>query len=450
MLNIRLKRKNLVRIVSFVTALIFALLGWVLTEKYVSKSYRISLQNHYASSMNDLSNYLTNINTILEKELYAGTTLQLSTLSAQLWKESGAAKVCLSQLPVSSQQTTDIYKFLSQVGDYSLTLSRKVGAGGKVTNEEREMLVNIKKYAQDLSNSLNDVNAMLSEGEYWNNEVKQAIENVDDDVALSHLNRSVQDVTKNVSSYPKLVYDGPFSDHILQREAMLLKGKATITKEKARTIAASYLECKVNEVVDNSEEDSAIAAYVFAKGDKIIAITKQGGYCLYMTNSRQTGSSIVTEEKAIKVAKDYLMAKYDLPFTESYYMINEGVCVVNFAFLNQNTICYSDLIKIGVALDNGEVVSVESRGFIMNHRDRTPGKAKYTPDQAKAVLSPLLTVNNVNMALINTGGLNEILCYEFVCVGEEDREILVYVNVDNLQEENILILLKTDGGIMTR
>ena len=43
---------------------------------------------------------------------------------------------------------------------------------------------------------------------------------------------------------------------------------------------------------------------------------------------------------------------------------------------------------------------------------------------------------------------NEIYCYEFK--GKvEDKEFLVYVNVQNGEEENILMILETEGGTLT-
>ena len=54
------------------------------------------------------------------------------------------------------------------------------------------------------------------------------------------------------------------------------------------------------------------------------------------------------------------------------------------------------------------------------------------------------------LTLISLNSTQEILCYEFACKGQNDEDILVYVNTDTLQEENILLLLKTDGGTLTK
>ena len=103
-----------------------------------------------------------------------------------------------------------------------------------------------------------------------------------------------------------------------------------------------------------------------------------------------------------------------------------------------------------MALDNGEIVFYEARGYIMNHSARTFNSPNYTREQAAEVLSPYLKIEGVRQALIPSGGLEELLCYEFACVGDKGEDVLVYVNTATLNEENILILLKTDGGTLTK
>ncbi|MBQ2676189.1 MAG: germination protein YpeB [Clostridia bacterium] len=446
----KMTKRYIVRIASFVCGAFVALFGWGVVNYNAAQVYKLQLENYYSSALTDLSNYLTNINFTLEKELYAGTPTQLATLSAQLWKESGAAKASISQLPIETSQTKSIFKFLSQVGDYSLTLSRKVSGGGEITEVERDNLKQLKNYAQQISDSVSDMQAMMSEGDHWSGEVKHILEQSEDQDKLSALNQSVEDITQTETSYPTLIYDGPFSDHIDQQTPQLTKGKASISVDKAREIAAGFLDCNTDDLILSNEEESVTSAFVFAGKGATIAITKLGGYCLYMNKTRNVASTLLSENEAINKARTYLKNKLEMNFIESYYITNENICVVNLAYSLDGIICYSDLIKVGVAMDNGEIMSIEARGFIMNHRQRENITPTVSIETAKEVLSPLLTVESVNTAIINSGGLKEHLCYEFVCKGEKDEDILVYVNAKNLEEENILILLKTDGGILTK
>ena len=51
-------------------------------------------------------------------------------------------------------------------------------------------------------------------------------------------------------------------------------------------------------------------------------------------------------------------------------------------------------------------------------------------------------------AIIPTDSKDEVLTYEFKGIVEE-REFLVYINTDTLEEEKVLIILETPGGTLT-
>ena len=65
-------------------------------------------------------------------------------------------------------------------------------------------------------------------------------------------------------------------------------------------------------------------------------------------------------------------------FSPSYYALNEGICVINFAYTENSVVYYTDLIKIGIATDTGDVVSFNAQGFIMNHCTRNFSAPKTT------------------------------------------------------------------------
>ena len=51
--------------------------------------------------------------------------------------------------------------------------------------------------------------------------------------------------------------------------------------------------------------------------------------------------------------------------------------IINFVFLDGQTLCYTDLIKVGVALDDGELLFLEATGYIYNHTDSDRKKGDY-------------------------------------------------------------------------
>ena len=171
----RLSRRGWVRVISYISALVIALAGLGLQQHMLKLQYRAQVEQTYERALADLADYLENINITLEKGLYVTTPTQTSLLSAQLWREAGGAKMSLSQLPVSGTDIDGIYRFLSQVGDYSMTLSKQTITGKAVQDEDRRQLKAMSEYASELSRQVGDMQGLLSGGELWAGEVEQII-----------------------------------------------------------------------------------------------------------------------------------------------------------------------------------------------------------------------------------------------------------------------------------
>ena len=185
--------------------------------------------------------------------------------------------------------------------------------------------------------------------------------------------------------------------------------------------------------------------YAYVGGEKKTALDQ------YMLYGGKITKSTITEENAVNIAKDYLEKLGYENMTETYYMTDNNVCVINFAYSVSGVIYYSDLIKVGVSMNNGEVVSIEAKGFLVNHRDRAKFSADKTQEELQKNISPYLTVMNVKKCVIPKDNGTESNCYEFHCESNEtNEEVLIYVNTDTGAEENILLLLYSDGGTLTK
>ena len=71
----------------------------------------------------------------------------LSGMASELSRETLAAKSSLSVLPLENTNLENTYKFLSQVGDFTETLNRKVASGESISDEEREISAPLSRFA---------------------------------------------------------------------------------------------------------------------------------------------------------------------------------------------------------------------------------------------------------------------------------------------------------------
>ena len=130
-------------------------------------------------------------------------------------------------------------------------------------------------------------------------------------------------------------------------------------------------------------------------------------------------------------------------------MVEGGVLTVNYAYDQDGVLCYPDLIKVGVALDTGHIMSYDARGYISSHRERELPAAANTRQEARATVPDTLTVQSQQLALIPSEGGEERLCHELVCQNRDGRRYILYVNAVTGAQEKILILLEDESGALT-
>ena len=443
-------RRRKIRFISFTLALVTVLAIGFGTTMVTSRRYQTQLEYTYERGLSELSEHMNKIETTLTKGIYAGTATGLSNLAMTLWSESGAAKSCLSQIPTYGTELANTYKFLSQVGEYSLALAKNLQRGNTMTQEEHQTLMELATLAKTMANTIDTLCTRMEQSGGWKDQINYVVEQNDPTIAANTLYDSLKNLEETVTDYPTLLYDGPFSEHILQASPKLLEGKEVIDQTQAATILAKVLKVETATLGKGSlMEKGTIPSYVFSNEQRTGAVTHQGGYLSYFANLRQVGEATLQYDDAITLATDFMEGMGLGSFKESYYTVSEGICLINFAYLEGDVVCYTDLIKVGVALDTGEIVNYNAQGYIMNHTERTIATPQYTIKEARQVLSPYVTVVSCSTAIIPLDSRKEKLCYEFLCKGQEDEELLIYVNADTLEEESLLIVLKTDGGILT-
>ncbi len=442
----RFGKRAVIRLVSFAVAVVLSVVALTFVTNKKLSDYKMQMGYNYSMNLSELDGSLYNISVALQKSLYASSPTQLSSIAVELCTESTVAKNALSQLPYSGDGLEKVNKFLSQVGDYTFYLSRKVIQGGEVNDDDRENLHKLSQTAQSVSSSINAVRTEYDKEGVWDNELAEGINaSVGGGFA-----ENLEGLEELLTDYPTLQYDGPFSDHMLKGEMKLLKDAKQLTAEEALQKAGEILGRDVSGFEKEADTEGNVPCYNFTDGTMSISVTKQGGFVIYMRKFRQMKEQTLNYDDAVKKAQEYLETHSKQTFVTTYYFADEGVCIVNFAYKEGATVCYPDLIKVGVALDDGEIVFIEAGGYIANHYTRTISTPKYSVDEARQRLSKALKINDVNRCIIPTDGNTEKHCYEFDCIGVDGEQLLVYVNTQNLEEEQILLLLKTDGGTLTK
>ncbi|GEM_PF-80615 len=533
----RLSKRAMIRLYSFAIAFVLVLVGVGALAINDALFYRNQLEMGYLQSLGDLSNHTTEITRTLTKGIYSATPTQLSLLSASLWRDSAGAKQALSNIPYAEHNLDSAYRFYSQVGDYAMSLTRKTHADPSLGNQDLANLEMLLDYSQKISQEIQTVESRVRNGEISLLSDKYMVGTGTMTVSnkgsvryneLSLQNVSTKETTPNtmegleqVKSYATLIYDGPFSDHMLDRTPLYTKDMSEISREDAKKIAQSLWQkagysaavkaqndptgrksssaaappasssqapaptFENNPKTDargenypiadgfslrgmwdrwagepqpkplstglqaTDDENSLMPLYCFETDSVYLGITKKGGIPATYSVSREIKEATISPEDSVKAASSFLEQIGFKNMKSTYYEESGGICTTNFAYTADNITFYPDLIKVGIALDTGEVVFLDARSFISNHHKRDLSTNLIAESTAKETAGRLVKIGETKLAVIPTRGGSETLCYEISATGNRGHHLLIYVNALNGIEEQLLILIQTPGGVMT-
>lgn len=441
-----MKRRTVIRILSFFSAGLLTLGGLYYKEHKDLIRYKIMLENSYSEALETLNSSINNISVNLEKVIYVKSAKNLSAYAAEIFSEAEIGKQALSKLPIQYGSLSTLNKFLSQVGNYALSFSKNIISGNSLTEKQSNELTMLSDIASKVSNIISGVQITFNNAEYWTSELEQKLEENIDTTTLAN---TLSEMEEDLSDYPTLIYDGPYSDHIINKEPLLTSNAETIDENEAKNKVKSILR-EIDDLNFEEAQSGKIPCYRFSNETLTTAISKKGGYIVYLSKQRDIGQIKFSYEQAVSKANRFLKDIGFVNMIDTYYFTTDGVMTINFAYLDGQTICYTDLIKVGIALDNGEVVFFESSGYITNHTDRAFQTPTHSEQEAAEVISSDLTVEQSAIALIPTSGGSEVRCYEFLCKNAKGNELLIYINTKTLESEQIFTLLKTDGGTLVK
>ena len=444
-------------IYSVLTMLLATATIFSLVQVKRANDYKLQVQNQYNRSFHEMVDYVRNIDMSLSKGLLVSDPRQLVLLSNDIWRSASSAQANLGQLPISQFELENTQKFLAQVGDYCYMLSKKAASQEKLTEDEYTQMAELDTYATSLHDSLVNIQSELYDGTIKFSDLENSSSKIASANATEGFGSQIQAVEQEFQDYPSLIYDGPFSSHLENMEPAYIKNMPDVSEEDAKKKVNDFFgQEKTMDLKVESGNSGIIQTYSFSsnganKNEEImIDVTKKGGVVLWMTDNRAIDlSNEISMDDAIKKAKDFLTRNGYPDMKSSYYQKTDGSAVINFAYTKNGAIYYPDLIKVKIALDNGDVVGFEARGFIMRHNEnRKINSIKISRQEAQSKLNKKLIVENCQMALIPLENMQEVLCYEFKGKSN-NKDFIVYVNAETGKEENILILLETPEGILT-
>ncbi len=452
------KAKNSnIKIYAVLLALFVAAASWGYYNYRRAADLRQELDSQYNRAFFEMVGYVHNVESLLAKSMVSTTRERTAITLQEAWRQAGLAQTNLGQLPISQPVLASTFKFLTQLSDLSLSLDNQNIRGKPLSKEQYETLKKLHDYAVSLNKSLGELQEDLNAGRLRWGELANKGTKLFSKTKPGEMMKKIEAVGENFKDYPTLIYDGPFSDHMTSGEARGLTGDEIDAETAKKKVYEFFGRDRVREVTDlGKNEHGQIKTFDFevklkdAPEDQsvYISVTRKGGHVNWMLNNRPVKEEKLDMEKAKAAGIKFLKEKGFDGMVDTYYLKNDNTATINYAYRQDDVTMYPDLIKLKVALDNGEIVGMEARQYLMNHTERDIPEPAISMEEARKKVNDNMQVYSSGLAYIPTEYRKEIFCYEFKGKLEE-KDFIVYINAVTGEEEDILMIVNTPNGVLT-
>ena len=413
-----------------------------------------TLESSYTRSFYDLIEYMDNVETLLAKVQISNSAEYAAKTLTDIWRKADLAQSSLSQIPITHMTLEKVVQFLNQLSDYSYALSQNLIDKNKLSEEEFN---NLKKYyekSKTINQTLSELIVDLNAGNIsWkeltreenSNFLAQEVSNVSQD--------SFSGIEENMQDYEGLIYDGPFSDHMTSVKPLGL-GSGEVTAQEAQKKVYEFVDGNsIKNIQVQEVREAQIPVYAFditLKDDSkaYIDVSIQGGKILWCMSNVEVSGEKISVEEAKQNAKEFLDSHGIYNMQDTYYISENGMATINFAYKDDEIVCYPDLIKVKVSLADGSIIGMEAQSYYSSHTKRMYQIPQITIEKAREKINSNIDIYYEGLALIPTDWKTEILTYEFKGKVEEN-DFIVYINAETGREEKIFMIVNTPNGILT-
>lgn len=447
--------------------------------------YKRMAENSYNQAFYKLVEYTNDTEKLLAKSTISNSKEQAAKILSTAWKSATLAQTCISFLPVSANDLEQSEKFYNQVSDYCFYLSKKSINGEDLSEEDLSKLTELHEYSVSLVNTINQLESELYYNTIkWSDLTKRGTSNFKgEDDNLTQV--SFSNIEEDLHQYTGLIYDGAFSENRNIFNGKGITGE-NFSIEEAKKKAIEFIGEDRIESISNGSELSVFNGHTKSENDHEdknatednnsvetknlennniecfkfdvtlkngstgeIILIKKGGHVLSFNSERNVSECNLSVEKACKIGRDFLESKEFKSMKETYFMSQGNILTINYAYYKEGVICYPDLVKVKVALDNGEILGVEAKNYLNNHEEnRTFDKFKISKEDCLKHVNKKLEIKGIDKAIIPTEWNTEISCYE-VKGNAYGNDFIIFINSETGKEEDILMVLNTEEGTMT-
>lgn len=391
---------------------------------------RTMLEAVYEKSFFDLVSDVDDIEIKLDKLSVSTSSSYQRELLGELSQRADLASNNLSALSSMDGTLAETNRYINQLSDYAKSLAKKLSRGEKLSESDKQSLKNLASVCKEISIRLAEIMDEIANGVQF---VGKGGEQM-----LS----SIGEMDEVSIDYPELIYDGPFSDSVVNKEPLGIVGEK-ISVDVGLEIAK---KASGEEDLDAlGEWEGKINTFNYATDDNstLVKLGENGMLLMYSTTVSGNGEEI-SEEECVLVASEYAEQNGFSNLVPVWVSNYDGNVYVNLVYEENDIIYYNDMVKVKVDSRTGKVMAFDAISYAYNHTSRQIEEPAVTEDEAKEKVYGEMSIQSIRLAVVPKEQ-DEILTWEVF--GEiNEKKYFVYVDATTGEEINILCVIDSEQG----
>ena len=441
--NYKKNRKKTIKALAVATAVLgFTSVGFGIgygIEKNNADTYKNNLENVYKNNFYSLVDSVNNLDNKLSKTINSSSSSYQRKTLLEASKNASEAETNISSLPLNQVDTYETTKMINQISGYTSTLAEKL--------LERDLNENEKSTLEEIEQSVKQLKLQLNELARKFNSEYSIIDTTKNNDTINNFSSNFSFYKNNVS-YPSMIYDGPFSDSVTNKEVKGLNGEK-ISKEQGKINIEKYFK-NTTEIEFVGETTGKFETFNYRVKNSMletlyIQVSQIGGYILTISGAGENGINSIDEISAEKIALNFAEENGIENASVVWKDSIENDIYFNIAPTQNGIILYPDLVKVKINLTSGTIVGYDSTSYFSNHINRNLSKGNISYNQVSGKVPSQFELMQNRLVLAPLDYNREIMCIE-IEARDNDDTYYFYFNDKNGELENVLKVIKTDNG----
>lgn len=422
---------------------------WGYQEHQEKNAILIQAENTYQRAFHELTYHIDLLHDKIGSSLAMNSNDSLSPQLVEIWRITADAHANVGQLPLSLLPFNKTEEFLANIGNFTYRVAVRDLETDPLNEDELATLEGLYEQSGEIKDELRQVqHTALSNNLRWM-DVQLALATEDEQMDNTIVD-GFQTVEKKVEGYSEAAnFDTLIGDHTSEVHDYLFVNEEPLTEEEIIERSKEIFDVKSDEnlSITKSGDGADISVYSVSYQNEqkygYMDITEQGGHPITLLINRPINEKNLSLYDGLQEATNYL-EEYGFDnmvvFQSTQY---DNIGVYSFLYTEDDVRIHSDSVEIKIALDDGDILGLSAKNYLMNHRQREIPKPALSPEEAKEQVNSQVEIQEEFLAIIDNEFGKEVLVYEFLGILNDDT-FRIFINAMDGREEKVEKLMNSE------